>query len=74
MAGYRDEPTYVDVDFDCIKLDKAEHDAILVTLELGDNGHADKVLWIPRSQIGEVDKENGTMEVQEWFAEREGLV
>ena len=33
-----------------------------------------KEKWIPKSVLGEVDFEENTIEVREWFAKKEGLI
>ena len=68
----RDQDRSVMVEFDDIVLDREDKNAILFRL-------GDREVWIPRSQILEVDyclAEQGVIKVYipEWLAIKEGLI
>jgi len=72
MSRRDDDIQYVDVECEIkIETDKA----YLVEYDEDEEGDAMEC-WVPKSQVGQIIK-NGTtitMEIAEWFAEREGLV
>ena len=56
---------YVELDFDELKHETEK--AYLFVID-------EEEVWIPKSVCEEVDEELNIVEIQEWFAEQEGLI
>lgn len=62
----------VEIDFGEVRRDESTDNAVLLCLERGEQGKADKLLWVPRSLIASIG--DNVIELPLWWAEQKGLV